>query len=127
MSLDHRIRLLIKSKNISQSELARKLDVTRGSVNLWLSGKQVPGQKQLMKLFELFPDISADWLLLGRGEMSYDNKHSGIDSRFLEKQLIDQGEKMGLYEKLLQEKDERIVLLENIISLTSKKPSRDNK
>ena len=127
MSLDHRIKLLIKSQNTSQSELARKLDVTRGSVNLWLSGKQVPGHKQLMKIFELFPDVSADWLLLGRGEMSIENKLSGSDNSFLKKQLMDQADKMGLYEKLLNEKDARIKLLENIISLTTKIPAENVK
>jgi len=127
MSLNHRIKLLIKSKNISQSELARKLDVTRGSVNQWLSGKQIPGHKPLMKMFELFPDISADWLLLGRGEMSIADKFSGSDNSFLKKQLMDQAEKMGLYEKLLNEKDARIKLLENIISLTANSPAKEKK
>ncbi len=127
MSLNHRIKLLIKSKNISQSELARKLDVTRGSVNQWLSGKQIPGHKPLMKMFELFPDINSDWLLLGRGEMSIENKFSGSDNSFLKKQLMDQAEKMGLYKKLLEEKDARIKLLENIISLTANSPAREKK
>jgi transcriptional regulator with XRE-family HTH domain len=127
MSLDHRIKLLIKSKNISQSELARKLDVTRGSVNQWLSGKQVPGHKPLMKIFELFPDVSSDWLLLGRGEMSIENKFSGSDNSFLKKQLMDQAEMMGLYKQLLSEKDARIKLLESIVNSTAKSPAKEKK
>jgi len=127
MSLNHRIKLLIKSKNISQSELARMLDVTRGSVNQWLSGKQIPGHKPLMKMFELFPDISADWLMLGRGEMSIENKSSGSDNSFLKKQLLDQAEMMGLYKKLLEEKDARIELLETLINSSTKNPSKDKK
>ena len=127
MSLDHRIKLLIKSKNISQSELARKLDVTRGSVNQWLSGKQVPGHKPLMKIFELFPDISSDWLLLGRGEMSIENKFSDSDNSFLEKQLMDQAEMIGLYKQLLSEKDARIKLLESIVNSTAKSPAKEKK
>ncbi|MEZ5149123.1 MAG: hypothetical protein R2759_19145, partial [Bacteroidales bacterium] len=83
--------------------------------------------KQLMKIFELFPDVSADWLLLGRGEMSIENKLSGSDNSFYKKQLIDQADKMGLYEKLLNEKDARIKLLENIVSLTSKSPAKNVK
>jgi transcriptional regulator with XRE-family HTH domain len=127
MSLDHRIKLLIKSKNISQSELARKLDVTRGSVNQWLSGKQVPGHKPLMKMFELFPDVSSDWLLLGRGEMSNENKFSGSDNSFLKKQLMDQAEMIGLYKQLLSEKDARIKLLESIVNSTAKSPAKEKK
>ena len=127
MSLDHRIKLLIKSKNISQSELARMLDVTRGSVNQWLSGKQVPGHKPFMKMFELFPDISADWLMLGRGEMSIENKSSGSDNSFFKKQLLDQAEMMTLYKKLLDEKDARIKLLETIVDSRAKNPAKDEK
>ena len=127
MSLDHRIRLLIKSKKISQSEFARMLDVTRGSVNQWLSGKLVPGHKPLIRIFELFPDLSADWLLLGKGEMSIENKFSGSDNSFLKKQLMDQAEMMGLYKKLLEEKDARIKLLETLINSKVKNPSKDKK
>ena len=127
MTLNHRIKLLIKSKNISQAELARKLDVTRGSVNQWLSGKQVPGHKPLMKIFELFPDISSDWLLLGKGDMLFENKLSALDNSFSDKQLMDQAEVTGLYKKLLEEKDARIKLLESIINSTTKSSAREKK
>lgn len=127
MSLDQRIRLLIKSKKMSQSEFARLLDVTRGSVNQWLSGKLVPGHKPLMRMFELFPDLSADWLLLGKGEMSFENKYSDSDNTFLKKQLLDQAEMMGLYKKLIEEKDARIELLETLINSSTKNPAKDKK
>jgi len=103
------------------------LDVTRGSVNQWLSGKLVPGHKPLIRIFELFPDLSADWLLLGKGEMSIENKFSGSDNSFLKKQLMDQAEMMGLYKKLLEEKDARIKLLETLINSKVKNPSKDKK
>ena len=115
MSLSQRIKLLIKSKNISQADFARKLNVTRGSVNQWLSGKLVPGHKPTMKMFEVFPDISADWLLLGRGEMLVEENIPGSDNTYLKKQLKDQAEMIGLYKKLLEEKDARIDLLQSAI------------
>lgn len=121
MSLNHRLKLLIKSKNISQSELARKLEVTRGSVNQWLSGKLAPGHKPLMKIFELYPDLSADWLLRGEGQIYFENKNSDSDNTFLKKQLKDQAEMMELYKKLLAEKDARIELLESMILGSDKK------
>jgi len=127
MSLSHRLKLLIKSKNISQSEFARMLDVTRGSVNQWLAGKLVPGHKPMMKIYEVFPEISADWLLLGKGEMSIENKFSGSDNSFLKKQLMDQAEMMGLYKQLLSEKDARIKLLESIVNSTAKSPAKEKK
>jgi len=127
MSLSHRLKLLIKSKNISQSEFARKLDVTRGSVNQWLAGKLVPGHKPMMKIYEVFPEISADWLLLEKGEMSIENKTSDSDNTFLKKQLLDQAEMMGLYKKLLEEKDARIELLETLINSSTTNPAKGKK
>jgi len=123
MSLSHRIRLLIKSKKITQSEFARLMDVTRGSVNQWLSGKLVPGHKPMMRIFELYPELSADWLLLGKGEMYFENKSANSDNTFLKKQLMDQAEMMGLYKKLLEEKYARIRLLETLINSTTKNPA----
>lgn len=127
MSIGHRLKLLIKSKKISQAEFARMLDMTRGSVNQWLAGKLAPGHKPLMKIFEFFPDVSADWLLLGRGEMSFENNPSFQDNTFLIKQLTDMAEMIGLYKKLLDEKDARIKLLESIINSTAKSPAKENK
>ena len=95
MSLAHRLKLLIKSKEITQSQFARVIGITRGSVNQWLSGKLVPGHKPLMKIFEIYPDISADWLLLGKGGMLVGDRSSDPDNEFLKKQLSDQAEMMG--------------------------------
>ncbi len=120
MSLSHRLKLLIKSKKISQSEFARMLDVTRGSVNQWLAGKLMPGHNPTMKIFEVFPDISADWLLLGRGEMSYGNNTAESDNTFLKKQLDDLSEMMELYKKLIEEKDARIRLLDALVNSPAK-------
>ena len=126
MSLPHRLRLLITEKKISQSEFARMLDVTRGSVNQWLAGKLEPGQKPLMRLFELFPEISADWLLLGRGEMTRTGKPDpGIE--FLQRQISDAHDKMDMYKKLIDEKDARIRLMERLLEKEEKNNFQDNK
>jgi transcriptional regulator with XRE-family HTH domain len=125
MSLSQRIKLLINSKKISQSEFARELDVTRGSVNQWLSGKLVPGHKPLMKIFEIFPDISADWLLLGKGKMTFEENFGDKDNTYLKKQLEDQAEKIGLYRKLLEEKDARIQMMDSMINALKENPSKN--
>ncbi|HPE58328.1 MAG TPA: helix-turn-helix transcriptional regulator [Bacteroidales bacterium] len=114
MTFAQRLRLLIKSKNISQAELARKLQVTRGGVNFWLTDRQKPGFKQLMMLFEIFPEISADWLLLGRGKMDVALNNSLDETAFLRKQLIEQAETIKLYKSLIEEKDKRLDLLEKL-------------
>ena len=112
MSLGQRIKLLIKTKDISQVEFSRQVGVTRATVNQWIIGRIVPGHKPLIKIFELFPDISADWLLLGRGEMYYIDRQAGNTDHQKSQQEL-----MEMYKRLSDEKDERIKILENIVEL----------
>lgn len=57
-----RIRLLRDKANISQAELARKLSVTRSSVNAWESGLSAPTAVYLVELARFF-HVSTDYLL----------------------------------------------------------------
>lgn len=57
-----RIRTLREQNGMTQSELARKLDVTRSSVNAWESGLSTPTTQYVVALTRLF-HVSADYLL----------------------------------------------------------------
>lgn len=57
-----RIRQLRESYGLSQAELARKLDVTRSSINAWESGLSTPTTQYIVALAKLF-HVSADYLL----------------------------------------------------------------
>lgn len=57
-----RIRQLREQNGMTQSELARKLDVTRSSVNAWESGLSTPTTQYVVALTRLF-HVSADYLL----------------------------------------------------------------
>lgn len=57
-----RIRALREQANMTQSELARKLGITRSSVNAWEMGISVPSTQYLMRLAEIF-QVSTDYLL----------------------------------------------------------------
>jgi len=50
---------ILKSRGIKQSWLAKKLGVTRESVNHWVKGKNQPGTKNLKKIAEIL-NISLD-------------------------------------------------------------------
>lgn len=63
-----RIRALREQANMTQSELARKLGITRSSVNAWEMGISVPSTQYLMRLAEIF-QVSTDYLL-GRSTTS---------------------------------------------------------
>lgn len=57
-----RIKALRESQNLTQSELARKLGLTRGAVNAWEMGFSVPSTQYLKRLADLF-SVSTDYLL----------------------------------------------------------------
>lgn len=57
-----RIRQLRERDGMTQAELARKLDVTRSSVNAWESGLSALTAQYIIALTRLF-HVSADYLL----------------------------------------------------------------
>ncbi len=57
-----KIKSLREKQNLTQSELAKKLKITRSSVNAWEMGISVPSTQYLVELAGLF-HVSTDYLL----------------------------------------------------------------
>ena len=57
-----KIRELRERAGYSQSELARRLSVTRSSVNAWESGRSAPTAVYIVELAKLFR-VTSDYLL----------------------------------------------------------------
>ena len=57
-----RIRQLREATGMTQSELAKRLDVTRSSINAWESGLSTPTTQYVVALSRLF-HVTADYLL----------------------------------------------------------------
>lgn len=57
-----RIKALREEAGYSQSQLAKKLDVTRSSVNAWEMGLSTPTTPYIVELSKLF-HVSTDYLL----------------------------------------------------------------
>ena len=60
--IGERIRALREKAGSSQSELARRLTVTRSSVNAWESGISAPTAVYIIEMAQLFR-VSADYIL----------------------------------------------------------------
>lgn len=57
-----RIKELREKKNLTQSALAKKLNVTRSSVNAWEMGISIPSTALIVDIARLF-HVSTDYLL----------------------------------------------------------------
>lgn len=60
--LSDRIKQLREQAGLSQSELARRLDVTRSSVNAWEMGLSAPTTQYIVAMAKMF-HVSSDFLL----------------------------------------------------------------
>ena len=60
--LAEKIKTIREQFGITQSELARKLGLTRSSINGWEMGLSVPSTQYIVELAKLF-NVSTDYLL----------------------------------------------------------------
>lgn len=64
MNIGERITELRKARNISQSELAKRLDVSRQAVSKWEQGSSTPDTAKLIQLAEIL-DTEVEYLATG--------------------------------------------------------------
>ena len=67
--ISDRIRELREQAGLSQAQLAKKLDVTRSSVNAWEMGLSTPTTQYIVALAKLF-HVSADYILGTQADMT---------------------------------------------------------
>lgn len=67
--ISDKIRELREKAGYSQSSLAKKLDVTRSSVNAWEMGLSAPTTQYIVALSKLF-HVSTDYILGTESELS---------------------------------------------------------
>jgi transcriptional regulator with XRE-family HTH domain len=80
----NRLKEFMLSKSVSAAEFADRIGVQRSNISHILNGRNNPGAQFLEKLLTAFPDLNADWLITGRGEMLKNEKISpetGIPKR----------------------------------------------
>lgn len=71
MTLGEKIQQLRKTKNLSQEQLAEKLNVSRQAVSKWEIGESLPDINRTIQLSKIF-QVSTDYLL-------HDEIHSDMD------------------------------------------------
>ena len=64
-----RIQTILRSLNLSPSQLADAISVQRSSLSHILSGRNKPSLDFITKVLTSYPQIDPDWLLFGKGSM----------------------------------------------------------
>lgn len=60
--ISERIKNIREENNMTQNDLAKKLNITRSSVNAWEMGISIPSTQYIVEIAMLFK-VSADYLL----------------------------------------------------------------
>ena len=81
MSLSENLQNLRKIKNMSQEELAEKLNVSRQAVSKWESGNGFPETEKIINICELF-DCSMDELVKGKITENVKKDNNDYDAVF---------------------------------------------
>jgi DNA-binding XRE family transcriptional regulator len=95
----NRVKCLINEKARSVREFAEKIGVKQVTLNQQISGDRKLSLDIVFSILNSFPDISAEWLLRGKGNM-YNTENSIPD--------IKTGDMQSVYETVVRDKDEQI-------------------
>lgn len=74
--ITQRVREFLSCNSISINSLAKQINVAQATLNPQLRGDRTLAANIVVKILEAFPDISAEWLLRGEGEMCKSNSGS---------------------------------------------------
>lgn len=81
-----RINLLLKAKNITARQFAEEIGIQPSGMSHILGGRNNPSLEFITKVIRRYPEIDANWLLLGRGEMYT----GGTPTLFAQSQPVDE-------------------------------------
>ncbi|MCI8310064.1 MAG: helix-turn-helix transcriptional regulator [Clostridia bacterium] len=80
MNIGEKLFELRKSKNLSQEEVAEKLNVTRQTVSKWETNQSTPDFDKILPLCELF-EISTEELLTGKKPEVNNKENNNVEFR----------------------------------------------
>ena len=72
-TLIERLEHILQKYDLSASKLADLLEVQRSGISHILAGRNKPSYDFMVRLAEKFPEIDANWLLSGSGQMLKDD------------------------------------------------------
>ena len=74
--MKERIEEIMRSEGLSAADFADKIGINRSGLSHIINGRNNPSLDFVMKIHNVFPSISLDWLLDGKGE-----PYEGVSSK----------------------------------------------
>lgn len=94
-----RIKEIISVYNINENILSKKIGIAQSTLNGYFNNNRKLSFTTISSILNEFEDISAEWLLRGKGNM-YNTENSVPD--------IKTGDMQSVYETVVRDKDEQI-------------------
>lgn len=69
MIILQRIKALIEEKGCSVTSFSKKIGIAQTTLNNYFKYDRYPAYETLYAILHTFPDVSAEWLMRGEGEM----------------------------------------------------------
>ena len=71
-NIEKRLEYFIANQGYNYSQFADLIGVQRSSISHIITGRNKPSYDFLRKMFNAFPELNADWLVMGRGRMFHE-------------------------------------------------------
>lgn len=76
MNLNTRIQKIIEYSMLTASEFADEIGVQRSNISHIISGRNKPSLDFIIKIKDRFPEIRWEWIIEGKGKMTYPSTSS---------------------------------------------------
>ena len=78
-----RIAHIIRSKNLTATQFAEMMQIQPSNVSHLLSGRNKPSLDFLIKLKDIFPEYSFDWIILGKTPITMSERQQSVKEEML--------------------------------------------
>jgi DNA-binding XRE family transcriptional regulator len=101
-----RIMQIMREKKLNKNSLSKLLDLSQPALTKIERNQNLPSFKLLFELTQTFPDINAEWLLTGEGQMIKSMLHIKSEEDDLKIEPTDKFDVMDLFAMLRQSQDQ---------------------
>ena len=98
----NRINLILRAKNITARQFAEEIGIQPSGMSHILGGRNNPSLDFAVKVLKRYPEIDANWLLLGKGEMFAGRAETGERGPEYGERMVENGAQLDLMSDMNQ-------------------------